>query len=417
VGRDPRARFDVLAPDADSFCTPSHVEDIEGDSCSSAFKSRRGHQLPRLLRPGGGAFHLCVRQGEVPAQDGRIVRVYDAWAHVTDRTARRACLETAAVRDGENVLAVAVGAGFAFRELVRANPSGLTEGAISPRRCSRERTRRSLRSRAPPPARGRLRSRPRRVPPRAAGRWPARARQHDARHVARNATLGDGLPRPTGAPRRLSRRVPPATPRGGRVRRCVPHVRLRVPIRGDRRTKAPLSSFQAPAAPCLRVPRGSPVAPPPSSGRRESSFHRPAGGSVGFRHRVCPRRTSRRGFDERSRSQVAFTSSRGRPGALPHPSDRLRHHGRPPRGPGGDGRRPDRVGRCPGRAAQRRTRVPWDPLRRAAGAPGPAATARLLAGPSRSERLRARLPPGIPGRAVSAHLSRAGVPPPSDGRA
>ncbi len=69
-----------------------------------------------------------VAQARVPALYRRIAPIYDLWAGLTEVRARRTCLERAQVRDGETVLEVAVGTGLAFRELVRANPSGLSEG-------------------------------------------------------------------------------------------------------------------------------------------------------------------------------------------------------------------------------------------------------------------------------------------------
>lgn len=69
-----------------------------------------------------------VPQAEIPRVYGRIAPLYDLWAHVTERKARTACLDAAQLRDGEHVLEVAVGTGLAFRELVRRNPSGVTEG-------------------------------------------------------------------------------------------------------------------------------------------------------------------------------------------------------------------------------------------------------------------------------------------------
>lgn len=69
-----------------------------------------------------------VPQAAIPAVYGRVAWIYDRWAALTESRARRACLERAAVRDGESVLEVAVGTGLAFRELVLANPSGRTEG-------------------------------------------------------------------------------------------------------------------------------------------------------------------------------------------------------------------------------------------------------------------------------------------------
>ncbi|MBI2389633.1 MAG: methyltransferase domain-containing protein [Deltaproteobacteria bacterium] len=69
-----------------------------------------------------------VAQRDIPRIYSRIAPIYDVWAALTEARARRACLERAAVRDGESVLEVAVGTGLVFEQLVKANPSGLTEG-------------------------------------------------------------------------------------------------------------------------------------------------------------------------------------------------------------------------------------------------------------------------------------------------
>lgn len=69
-----------------------------------------------------------IPQSVIPSVYGRVARVYDLWAALTESRARRACLARAAVRDGEDVLEIAVGTGLAFQELVLANPSGRTEG-------------------------------------------------------------------------------------------------------------------------------------------------------------------------------------------------------------------------------------------------------------------------------------------------
>lgn len=58
----------------------------------------------------------------------RIAPVYDAWAWLTESRARAVCLDLAQVRDGEDVLEVAVGTGMTFAELVARNPSGRNEG-------------------------------------------------------------------------------------------------------------------------------------------------------------------------------------------------------------------------------------------------------------------------------------------------
>jgi ubiquinone/menaquinone biosynthesis C-methylase UbiE len=69
-----------------------------------------------------------IPQGQIPSVYGRIARVYDIWAYLTETRARKACLAAANAHDGESILEVAVGTGLAFRELLLANPSGLTEG-------------------------------------------------------------------------------------------------------------------------------------------------------------------------------------------------------------------------------------------------------------------------------------------------
>ncbi len=58
----------------------------------------------------------------------RVAPLYDVWAWLTERHARRRCLEVAAIQDGEDVLEVAVGTGLAFVEILEANPSGRNEG-------------------------------------------------------------------------------------------------------------------------------------------------------------------------------------------------------------------------------------------------------------------------------------------------
>lgn len=58
----------------------------------------------------------------------RLAPVYDLWAWLTETKARHRCLELAAIRDGEEVLEVAVGTGLAFERILAANPSGRNEG-------------------------------------------------------------------------------------------------------------------------------------------------------------------------------------------------------------------------------------------------------------------------------------------------
>jgi ubiquinone/menaquinone biosynthesis C-methylase UbiE len=68
-----------------------------------------------------------VPQAAIPEVYGRLAPLYDLWAGLEAR-ARASCLARAGPVDGEAVLEVAVGTGIAFCELVRANPTGLTEG-------------------------------------------------------------------------------------------------------------------------------------------------------------------------------------------------------------------------------------------------------------------------------------------------
>ncbi len=81
-----------------------------------------------------------VGQTEIPAVYSRLAPMYDFWAEMTEARARRRCLDLAAVRDGEDVLEVAVGTGGLFAEIVRANPHGRTEGVdLTPEMLARAR--------------------------------------------------------------------------------------------------------------------------------------------------------------------------------------------------------------------------------------------------------------------------------------
>ncbi len=69
-----------------------------------------------------------IEKKQVPVIYRKIAPTYDAWAWLTERKARERCLELAAIRDGEDVLEVAVGTGLAFEKILAANPSGNNEG-------------------------------------------------------------------------------------------------------------------------------------------------------------------------------------------------------------------------------------------------------------------------------------------------
>lgn len=69
-----------------------------------------------------------IEKGRVPGIYRRIAPSYDLWAWLTESKARDRCLDLAAIRDGEDVLEVAVGTGLAFERVLAANPHGRNEG-------------------------------------------------------------------------------------------------------------------------------------------------------------------------------------------------------------------------------------------------------------------------------------------------
>ncbi|MCK5325447.1 MAG: methyltransferase domain-containing protein [Woeseiaceae bacterium] len=69
-----------------------------------------------------------LEKDRVPDTYRKIARIYDLWAWLTESKARDRCLALAAIRDGEDVLEVAVGTGLAFEKILAANPSGRNEG-------------------------------------------------------------------------------------------------------------------------------------------------------------------------------------------------------------------------------------------------------------------------------------------------
>jgi ubiquinone/menaquinone biosynthesis C-methylase UbiE len=69
-----------------------------------------------------------LEKSQVSALYRKIAPSYDVWAKLSESKARDRCLELAAIRDGEDVLEVAVGTGLAFEKILAANPSGWSEG-------------------------------------------------------------------------------------------------------------------------------------------------------------------------------------------------------------------------------------------------------------------------------------------------
>jgi ubiquinone/menaquinone biosynthesis C-methylase UbiE len=69
-----------------------------------------------------------VEKSRVAGIYRRIAPTYDAWGWLTERRARDRCIELAAIREGEDVLEVAVGTGLAFERILAANTTGRNEG-------------------------------------------------------------------------------------------------------------------------------------------------------------------------------------------------------------------------------------------------------------------------------------------------
>jgi ubiquinone/menaquinone biosynthesis C-methylase UbiE len=81
-----------------------------------------------MVSPEGEILDARIEKGNVPDICKKVASVYDLWGRLTESKARERCLEMADIRDGESILEVAVGAGLAFVEILRLNPSGQNEG-------------------------------------------------------------------------------------------------------------------------------------------------------------------------------------------------------------------------------------------------------------------------------------------------
>jgi ubiquinone/menaquinone biosynthesis C-methylase UbiE len=67
-------------------------------------------------------------KADVPRTYTWIAPTHDLLALLVERRARRQGVEWAAVENGERVLEIGVGTGLSFRQLLRRNPGGVTEG-------------------------------------------------------------------------------------------------------------------------------------------------------------------------------------------------------------------------------------------------------------------------------------------------
>ena len=83
-----------------------------------------------------------VRQSEISALYDKLSGIYDIWGKLTESRARNRAIELAKIRDGQNVLEVAVGTGLAFYEIVKRNPHGSNVGIdLSPGMLEKAKTR------------------------------------------------------------------------------------------------------------------------------------------------------------------------------------------------------------------------------------------------------------------------------------
>jgi ubiquinone/menaquinone biosynthesis C-methylase UbiE len=69
-----------------------------------------------------------VSQNEIAKVYDSLAKFYDAWGNLTESRARSRALELAEIKNGLNILEVAVGTGLAFYEIVKRNPAGANLG-------------------------------------------------------------------------------------------------------------------------------------------------------------------------------------------------------------------------------------------------------------------------------------------------
>lgn len=69
-----------------------------------------------------------IAQDKIGALYDNLAPVYDIWARLTESKARNRAIELAAIKDGQSILEVAVGTGFAFFEIAKRNPNGTNIG-------------------------------------------------------------------------------------------------------------------------------------------------------------------------------------------------------------------------------------------------------------------------------------------------
>lgn len=75
-----------------------------------------------------GLLEARVPQRDIGEVYDKLSHVYDLWSTLTESRARVRAIELAEIKDGQNILEVAVGTGHAFQEIVKRNPRGTNTG-------------------------------------------------------------------------------------------------------------------------------------------------------------------------------------------------------------------------------------------------------------------------------------------------
>ena len=69
-----------------------------------------------------------IPQHEIGGIYNSLAGIYDIWGYLTESKARDRAIKLAEIKNGQNILEVAVGTGLAFYEIVKSNPDGTNVG-------------------------------------------------------------------------------------------------------------------------------------------------------------------------------------------------------------------------------------------------------------------------------------------------